>query len=169
VVAVALAGAAALRTYARGRRGQPRTRLQELGLAVMQAVPDGIGALPAAARRPGLLLGALAFWVGDCGVLVVAFHAAGGSASVGVVVLAYMLGQLGNTLPLPGGVGGVEPIMLGVMTASGIGLGLGGAAVVLYRLVSLGLQAIFGALAVTALVPALRRRAPVPTPAPVEA
>jgi uncharacterized membrane protein YbhN (UPF0104 family) len=160
LVAVTIAGAAGATRYARGRRGQPRNRWQALGGEVVHAIPEGIGALPTAARRPGLLLGALGFWAGDCGVLVVAFHAAHGSAPIGVVVLAYMLGQLGNTLPLPGGVGGVEPIMLGVMTASGIGLGLGGAAVILYRLISLGLQAISGALAVTALVPALRRPVP---------
>jgi uncharacterized membrane protein YbhN (UPF0104 family) len=69
-----------------------------------------------------------------------------------------MLGQLGNTLPLPGGVGGVEPIMLGVMTASGVNLGLGAAAVVLYRFVSLGIQALVGTIAVVALAAALRPR-----------
>ncbi len=45
----------------------------------------------------------------------VALHAAHGCALRGVIVLAYMLGQLGNALPLPGGVGGVggvETIML---------------------------------------------------------
>lgn len=74
-----------------------------------------------------------------------------------MIVLAYMLGQLGNALPLPGGVGGTEPIMLGVMTASGVSLGVGAAAVVLYRFVSLGLQAAAGTIAVATLVPALQR------------
>ncbi len=66
-----------------------------------------------------------------------------------------MLGQLGNALPLPGGVGGVggvEPIMLGVLTASGINAGLGGAAIVLYRFVSLGLQTAGGTIAVAFLL-----------------
>jgi uncharacterized membrane protein YbhN (UPF0104 family) len=74
-----------------------------------------------------------------------------GSAPLGVVVLAYMLGQLGNALPLPGGVGGVEPLMLGVLTASGVNLGLAAAAIVLYRFVSLGIQAVAGAIAVATL------------------
>ena len=73
-----------------------------------------------------------------------------------MIVLAYMLGQLGNALPLPGGVGGVEPIMLGVLTASGVNPGLGAAAVILYRFVSLGTQAVAGALAVATLTAALR-------------
>jgi uncharacterized membrane protein YbhN (UPF0104 family) len=76
---------------------------------------------------------------------------------LGLIVLAYMLGQLGNALPLPGGVGAVEPAMLGVLTGSGVNLGLAGAAVVLYRFISLGLQAAAGAVAVSTLVPALSR------------
>jgi uncharacterized membrane protein YbhN (UPF0104 family) len=70
-----------------------------------------------------------------------------------------MLGQLGNALPLPGGIGGVEPVMLGVLTSSGVSLGLGAAAVVLYRLVSLGLQALLGSVAVATLVPSIQRDA----------
>jgi len=103
------------------------------------------------------MLAAAGYWAGDCGVLVVAFHAAHGSAPLGVIVLAYMLGQPGNALPLPGGVGGIEPIMLGVLTASGVNLGLGAAAIILYRFVSLGIQAVAGAIAVATLTTALRR------------
>ena len=66
-----------------------------------------------------------------------------------------MLGQFGNALPLPGGVGGVEPLMLGVLSSSGVDLGLGGAAVLLYRIVSLGLQTLLGTIAVLTLTPAL--------------
>ena len=73
-----------------------------------------------------------------------------------MIVLAYMLGQLGNLLPLPGGVGGVEPVMLGVLTASGVNLGLGGAAIVFYRFISLGLQSGGGAIAVATLIPTLQ-------------
>lgn len=45
--------------------------------------------------------------------------------------------------------------MLGVLGASGVDLGLGGAAVLLYRIVSLGLQTALGTAAVITLVPAL--------------
>jgi uncharacterized membrane protein YbhN (UPF0104 family) len=104
---------------------------------------------------PVLVLGATAYWAGDCVVLILAFHAAHGSAPVGVIVPAYMLGQLGNALPLPGGVGGVEPIMLGVLTASGVGAGLGGAAIIFARFVSLGMQVGVGTVATILLVRAL--------------
>src|SRR4029077_3960989 len=81
-----------------------------------------------------------------------------GSAPLAVIVLAYMLGQLGNALPLPGGGGADEPAMLGVLTSSGVNLGLGAAAIVLYRFVSLGLQSVLGTVAVATLIPSLQRR-----------
>jgi uncharacterized membrane protein YbhN (UPF0104 family) len=160
LVAATIAIAVAATVYAGRRQTRPKTRWAAIGIDVVQAVPQGMRELPGALRRPWLLLAAIGFWAGDAGVLFVAFHAAHGSAPVAVVALAYMLGQLGNTLPLPGGVGGVEPIMLGVLTASGVGLGLGGAAVILYRLVSLGLQAATGAIAGMALFAALQRQDP---------
>lgn len=156
VVVVTVAIAAGAAWYAHARRGEPRSRWQRIGRDALLAIPVGVRELSGRLREPPLLLGAISYWAGDCGVLVVAFHAAHGSASIGVVVLAYMLGQLGNTLPLPGGVGGVEPIMLGVMTASGVDLGLGAAAVVLYRFVSLGIQTLLGTIAVIALTAGLR-------------
>ena len=47
-------------------------------------------------------------------------QAIGAEPSVGVVALGYMLGQLGNIVPVPGGLGGVESVMLAVFTASGV-------------------------------------------------
>jgi uncharacterized membrane protein YbhN (UPF0104 family) len=159
LVAVALGVGAGATIYARRRHGAATTGWRRIARDVADAVPDGIRALPAALRRPQLTLAATGFWAGDVAVLVLAFGAVHGSAPIGVILLAYMLGQLGNALPLPGGVGGVEPIMLGVMTASGVGLALGAAAIVLYRFVSLGTQAIAGTIAVATLVPAIQRDA----------
>jgi putative heme transporter len=157
VVLATLSLAAAAVVFAHRRRAEPQARWRRIGRDVIQAVPDGVRELPIRLRQPSLLLGSIGYWAGDCGVLVVAIHAAHGSAPLGAVVLAYMLGQLGNALPLPGGVGGIEPIMLGVLTASGVDLGLGAAAVILYRFVSLGIQAVAGAVAVATLTTSLRR------------
>jgi uncharacterized membrane protein YbhN (UPF0104 family) len=126
---------------------------------VARIVPDGLREIPRRARHPGAIGGATIWWAGDCAVLWAGFHAVGASPNVGVVALAYMLGQLGTTLPLPGGVGGVEPIMLGVMTASGIGVGVGAAAIIVYRAVALGIQSAAGAVAIGLLIPAVRAEA----------
>jgi putative heme transporter len=145
----------ALRLGRRPRRGSGRW--QRIGRDVVEAVPEGLRETPPRLRERYPLASAIGYWVGDCGVLVVAVHAVHGSAPVAVVVLAYMLGQLGNVVPLPGGVGGVEPAMLGVLTSSGVDVALGAAAVVVYRFVSLGLQAVTGAIAVGTLIPSLQR------------
>jgi uncharacterized membrane protein YbhN (UPF0104 family) len=152
VAAVAVALVGFITALARGRHRAPPAGWRRLGWQAIQAIPDGLRELPAGLRRPILVIGASLYWAGDCAVLVLAFHAAHGSASLGVILPAYMLGQLGNALPLPGGVGGVEPIMLGVLTASGVNAGLGGAAIVLYRFVSLGLQTAGGTIAVALLL-----------------
>ena len=156
VVAVLLIAVAAT-VIARRHRGGAQTRWRRIGWQIIEAVPEGLRELPGSLRRPLLSLSATGYWAGDCAVLIAAFHAVHGSAPIGVIVLAYLLGQLGSTLPLPGGVGGVEPIMLGVLTASGVDAGLGAAAILLYRLVSLGLQTVAGAIAVATLAPALER------------
>jgi uncharacterized protein (TIRG00374 family) len=153
LLAILFAGVAV--RVARHARGVPRKRWRRIARQLIASVPAGLRELPGQLRKPRSPLSATAYWAGDCGVLIVAFHAVHGSAPVAVVVLAYMLGQLGNALPLPGGVGAVEPAMLGVLTASGVNLGLAGAAVVVYRFISLGLQAGVGAVAVATLIPAL--------------
>lgn len=119
-------------------------------------LPDGAREFVVSARRPGAWIGSLGWWAGDCGALWAAFHACGGSPALSVLILAYMLGQLGNALPLPGGVGGVEPLMLGIFVASGVNVGLAAAAIVCYRAVALGVQGISGAAAVATLATQVR-------------
>jgi uncharacterized protein (TIRG00374 family) len=149
------------------RPARAHSRWRKTGREIIEAIPVGVRETPGRVReRPWLVLGAIGYWTADCGVLVVAFAALHGSAPIAVIVLAYMLGQLGNALPLPGGIGGVEPAMLGVLTSSGVDPALGGAAVVLYRFVSLGLQSAAGSLAIATLIPALNRERPQVEPAP---
>jgi uncharacterized membrane protein YbhN (UPF0104 family) len=159
VVAAAALAFLLMHVGRRARTSGAETGWRRIARELVTIVPDGLRQIPARARHPGAIGGATAFWVFDCAVLWAAFHAIGASPPVAVVALGYMLGQLGTTLPLPGGVGGVEPIMAGVLTASGIGLGTAAAAIVIYRAVSLGLQSAVGAAAVGLLVPSVRAEA----------
>ena len=152
VLLAALAVTAGARSRLVARRG---AKLRD----ALRVVPDGMRELPPLARRPATLGGAFAYWAGDCAALLAAFHACGGDPAVAVVVLAYMLGQLGNLLPLPGGIGGVEPLMLGVFAASGVPTGLGAAAIVCYRAIALGIQGVLGTAAAVALAHELRATA----------
>jgi uncharacterized protein (TIRG00374 family) len=148
-VLVFLAVTAAVRLRWLDRPTGWRHKLRE----VLRVVPAGIRDTPAVLRDPRALLGATAFWAGDCAVLWAGFHAIGSVPPLGVIVLGYMLGQLGNAIPLPGGVGGVEPVMLGVLTASGVGAAVGAAAIVCYRAIALGVQSALGAVAFATLAP----------------
>jgi uncharacterized membrane protein YbhN (UPF0104 family) len=142
--------------FARSSRFEGRGGVLARVRAAVETVPEGIVDLGVVARRPGSLLGATGWWAGDCAALWAGFQAVGGRPALSVLVLAYMLGQLGNTLPLPGGVGGVEPLMLGIFAASGVNLGLAGAAIICYRTVALGVQGALGALGVVSLASGLR-------------
>ena len=143
--------------YLARRPARPASGWRRLARDALEAIPAGLAQLPVRLREPLVVPPAIAYWVCDWGVLVAAVHAVHGSAPIAVIALAYMLGQLGNAVPLPGGVGGVEPVMVGVLTASGVSLAVAGAAVVLYRFISLGLQATVGALAIGSLIPSLQR------------
>ena len=151
---VLVAICAVISVLSAGRRGRPRgdarwRRLVREGVAL---APEGLRDAWHLPRMPLALLGACMYWAGDCGVLWATFHGLGLSPPLQVIVLAYMLGQLGNALPLPGGVGGVEPATVGVLTASGIALAPAAAAVLCYRAISLGMQGICGTIAFTTLV-----------------
>jgi uncharacterized membrane protein YbhN (UPF0104 family) len=150
----ALAGAAVW--FVRVRQVGGHGRFWRLIRSAVALIPEAIADLAVVIRRPGGLLGATGWWAGDCAALWAGFQAVGGRPALSVLILAYMLGQLGNNLPLPGGVGGVEPLMLGIFAASGVNLGLAGAAIICYRTLALGLQGGVGALALVGLAGGLR-------------
>jgi uncharacterized membrane protein YbhN (UPF0104 family) len=159
VVLVSVALAWALTRFGGRRRHPEAAGWRRMAGELATIVPDGLRQIPGRARRPWAIGGATLYWAGDCAVLWAAFAAIGASPGVGVVALAYMLGLLGSTLPLPGGVGGVEPMMLLVLTQSGVDAGAGAAAIVIYRAISLGLQSTLGAIAIGLLIPSVRAEA----------
>ena len=101
-------------------------------------------ALSIARERPTVLLWSLVWWAFDVATLWAAFHAFGDPPATGTLVLCYFLGQMGNLLPLPGGVGGAEGGMVGAFAASGVDAGLALLAVVSYQLISTYLPALPG-------------------------
>ena len=97
-------------------------------------------------RDPGLL-GAVAWWGFDIGVLWAMFHAFGSPPPFTVIWMAYFVGMLGNLLPLPGGLGGVEGGMIGAFAAFGVDFDLAVLAVLSYRGISFWLPTIPGRVA----------------------
>jgi uncharacterized membrane protein YbhN (UPF0104 family) len=93
------------------------------------------------------LLGAPAWWGFDIAVLWACFHAFGASPPKGVIVMSYLVGMLGNTLPLPAGIGGVDGGMIGAFTAFGIDLEVSIISVLAYRAFAFWLPTLPGAVA----------------------
>jgi uncharacterized membrane protein YbhN (UPF0104 family) len=98
------------------------------------------------ARDVGLL-GAAAWWGFDICVLWAMFHAFGSAPPFTVIWMAYFVGMLGNLLPLPGGLGGVEGGMIGALAAFGVNVDLAVLAVLSYRGISFWLPTVPGAVA----------------------
>jgi uncharacterized protein (TIRG00374 family) len=97
-------------------------------------------------RDPGLL-GAIVWWGFDIATLWACFHAFGYSPHAGVIVMAYFIGWIANTLPLPGGIGGVEGGMIGSFTAFGVSVQGAVVSVLAYRAFSFWLPTLPGAVA----------------------
>jgi uncharacterized membrane protein YbhN (UPF0104 family) len=104
-------------------------------------------ALSLVGSRDPALLGALVWWGFDIATLWACFHAFGASPNQGVVVMAYFVGWLGNTLPLPGGVGGVEGGLIGAFSAFGVNVETAVVAVLAYRAFSFWLPTLPGGVA----------------------
>jgi uncharacterized protein (TIRG00374 family) len=93
------------------------------------------------------LLGAVGWWAFDISVLWACFHAFGNAPPKAVIVIAYFVGMLGNTLPLPGGIGGVDGGMIGAFTAFGVNAELSLVSVLAYRAFAFWLPTLPGAVA----------------------
>jgi putative heme transporter len=93
------------------------------------------------------LIGTVSWWGFNIAVLYASFRAFGKAPPVAVLIQAYFVGLLGNLLPLPGGIGGVDGGMIGALVAFGVGSGLAVVAVLVYRLFAFWLPTIPGAIA----------------------
>jgi uncharacterized protein (TIRG00374 family) len=80
-------------------------------------------------------------------VLWASFRAFGDPPPAAVLVQAFFLGMLGNLLPLPGGVGGVEGGMIGAFAAFDVDSGLAVVAVLVFRAFTFWLPLIPGVIA----------------------
>ncbi len=62
-----------------------------------------------------------------------------------MLVLGYLIGQLGNLVPVPGGIGGTEGALVGIFALFHVDVSLAAAAVLIYRLFQLAIPALLGA------------------------
>ena len=95
-------------------------------------------------RSAGVVIGSFAYMAFDIAALGFGFAAVGPVPAFGTLVLGYLIGQLGNLIPLPGGIGGTELGLVGVYALYGVDVAKTTAAVLIYRLFQLAVPALLG-------------------------
>jgi uncharacterized membrane protein YbhN (UPF0104 family) len=141
-------GTLALAAWA--HRAASARQLQSGRAAVaLTAVSDGVwDALRLIRRHDPRLLGGVAYWLFDNLVLYASLAAFGGAPSIWVVAMAYLVGMLANSLPIPGGFVAVEGGLVGMLLLFGVRpASVVIAAVVVYRAISLWIPALIGSAA----------------------
>jgi uncharacterized protein (TIRG00374 family) len=128
-------------------QGRVRRWLERLANAPASASAGMRDAISHVRSGDPALLGAIAFWGFQVLVLWAAFRAFGHAPPWAVLIQAFFLGMLGNLLPLPGGVGGVEGGMIGALAAFDVDPGQAVVAVLVYRALTFWLPLVPGVIA----------------------
>jgi uncharacterized membrane protein YbhN (UPF0104 family) len=147
-----IAGTLALAASARRAAAARASKGGRLTVA-LAAVGGGVqDALELIRERDWRLLGAVGYWLFDNLVLYACLAAFAHPPSFWVVAMAYLVGMLANSVPVPGGFLAVEGGLVGMLLAFGARPGsLVIAAVIVYRAISLWVPAVIGSLAFVSL------------------
>lgn len=135
--------------------GRPR----RLWAAARAALVTGVAEAGTLLRRrdPVLIVGIVGYWAWDNLALWATFHAVGYSPGTSVILLAYLVGQLGGLLPIPGGIGGIDGGLIGTFVLYGAPASAAAAAVLAYRLILFWVPLLMGAVAFASLHRSLAR------------
>jgi uncharacterized membrane protein YbhN (UPF0104 family) len=129
--------------------GRMRRALRDVRKALVGGTAEAVHIVRS--RNMLVIAGSLGYWAFDNAVLWAAFHAFGYSVPVTVVLMGYLIGQLGGLLPLPGGLGGIDGGLIGTLIVYGAPAAVTTAAVVVYRTVLFWLPLLAGAVAFISL------------------
>jgi len=157
VLAIASALAARRLAAALARRSM-RARLAAAAAAVGDGVDEALRLL-----RTGdlaIVAGAAGYMLFDVAMLSVCFAAFGNDVPpAGVLLVAYIIGQLGSLIPIPGGIGGVDAGLIGTLVLYGVDPADAAVAVIAYRGLLLAIPALLGLPALAILRRRLRDEA----------
>lgn len=161
IVGALLAGRAAPRLHRRlerDERSEP-SRRSTVTLKTLVAVADGVNEAVALLREanPWLIGGIIAYLVFDMMILWATFRAFGAAPPLAIVWIAYLIGELGGLIPVPGGIGGVDAGLVGTFVLYGVPIASAASAVLAYRAIALWVPAMLGSAAFVALRRTLRR------------
>jgi uncharacterized membrane protein YbhN (UPF0104 family) len=139
-----------------GRGPEPddeASRLKRGVAAVRHAIVDGAREAVRVLRSGNVLViaGAFGYWAFDNAVLWATYHAFDASVPLTVVLMGYLIGQLGGLLPIPGGIGGIDGGLIGTLIVYGAPPAATAAAVLAYRVILFWLPLLVGGVAFAAL------------------
>jgi uncharacterized protein (TIRG00374 family) len=160
IIGALLAGRAAARLHRRlqsSRQGELSRRASVVWKA-LAATADGVDEAVAFLREgnPLLIAGMIAYLFFDVMIVWATFRAFGAAPPLGIVWIAYLIGELGGLIPVPGGIGGVDAGLVGSLVLYGVPITFATSAVLAYRAIALWVPAILGAAAFVVLRRTLR-------------
>ena len=106
-----------------------------------------------------LILGLIAYLFFDVMIVWATFHSLGPAPPLALLWIAYLIGELGGLIPVPGGIGGVDAGLVGTLALYHVSLSSAAGAVLGYRAIALWVPAVVGGLAFIALRRTLRDEA----------
>ena len=128
------------------------SRPRWLAVAV-RALGDGVREAGRVVRRHDwrVVAGSVGYWAFDNAVIWACFRAFGENPPITLVLMGYLIGQLGGLLPLPGGIGGIDGGLIGAMIVYGLPAAAVAASVLAYRVILFWLPLVLGGIAFASL------------------
>jgi uncharacterized protein (TIRG00374 family) len=106
-----------------------------------------------------LIIGLIAYLAFDVTILWATFRALGPAPPLAILWIAYLIGELGGLIPVPGGIGGVDAGLVGTLALYNVSLASAAGAVLAYRAIALWVPAVVGGVAFLGLRRTLRDEA----------
>jgi uncharacterized membrane protein YbhN (UPF0104 family) len=162
IVLALLAGRIA-RTWGQrlGAHGGELSRRKLVLMKGLTALGDGVQEAVALLREGNivLILGLIAYLAFDVMILWATFRALGPAPPLAILWIAYLIGELGGLIPVPGGIGGVDAGLVGTLALYNVSLTSAAGAVLAYRAIALWVPALLGGAAFVLLRRTLRDEA----------
>jgi uncharacterized protein (TIRG00374 family) len=99
----------------------------------------------------------IAYLFFDVMIVWATFRAFGAAPPLAIVWIAYLIGELGGLIPVPGGIGGVDAGLVGTFVLYNVPITSATSAVLAYRAIALWVPALLGSAAFLALRRTLRK------------
>jgi uncharacterized protein (TIRG00374 family) len=161
IVGSLLAGRSSASLHRRLDRNEANgsSRRSTIVLKTLMAVADGVNEAVALLREGNawLIGGILAYLVFDVMILWATFRAFAAAPPLAILGMAYLIGELGGLIPVPGGIGGVDAGLVGMFVLYNVPVTAAASAVIAYRAIALWVPVILGSAAFVSLRRTLRR------------